>query len=272
MRLAAATLTLLLASLGLALPAGAAEIVTLCHENADVRPWRMQDGSGLNYDLLKMVEKRLGIGFHIVALPWKRCLAQLKANEVQGAFAASFRPDRLEMGVYPGDGRTPDASKRLHIDRYVLLRQRGKPVTWDGKRIRGLDGAVGAQLGYSITEQLRAMEVQIDEGSQSALELAQKLAAARVGAAALLEGEASVVLATHPELASALEILPLPLVEKPYYLFFSHAFMRARPELATAIWKAIEEARNSAEYKKREKRALDDATLAAPQKKLQRPE
>jgi polar amino acid transport system substrate-binding protein len=239
----------LAAVLCLAAPAAvtAAETITLCFERADVPPWRTVSGAGLNFELLKLVEARLGIVFDFQSMPWKRCLAQLKANEVGGAFAVSFKPDRLELGEYPG-GAVPDARMRLHIDRYVLLRRKGSAVDWDGKAITHLQGTIGAQLGYSVGDFLRALNVPVDEGSQRAGELAQKLVAGRLGAAALGGSDAQALMAGP--MSSQLEVLPLPLIEKPYFLVLSHALVASNPALAARIWRAVEEVRSSAQYRK----------------------
>ena len=52
--------------------------------------------------------------------------------------------------------------------------------------------------------------------------------------------------------ASQIEVLPVPLIEKPYYLLLSHAFVAQHPDLAERIWKTIEEVRTSPAYRKRE--------------------
>lgn len=233
-------------------PAGAAparESVRLCFEAQDVPPWRTEQGGGLNFALLKMVGRRLDIDFDYQSIPWKRCLAQLKANAVDGAFAVSYKPDRRELGEYPG-GAQVDASKRMHIDRYVLLRRKGDKVDWDGKSFQNLDGAIGFQLGYSVGDVLRAQNVWVDEGSQRADELARKLIAGRVAAAAVGGSDANTLM--RGPLAPQLEQLPIPIIEKPYFLMLSHAMVASRPKLAERIWRAIEDARNSAAYKKLE--------------------
>jgi polar amino acid transport system substrate-binding protein len=230
-----------------AVPALAKETITLCFERADVPPWRSIKGEGHNFDLLRQVEARLGISFDYQSMPWKRCLAQVRANEVGGAFAVSFKPDRLEIGAYPG-GKNPDASRRLHIDRYMLVRRKGSKVEWDGKALRNLDGTVGVQLGYSVGDFLRGLNIPVDEGSQRATELAQKLVAGRIGAAAMGGGD-SVAIMQGP-LAGQLELLPTPLTEKPYFLLLSHALVTSNPKLADKIWRTIEEVRNSAAYRK----------------------
>ncbi len=231
-------------------PTVAQPTVTLCYERADVRPWRTEDGRGLNFELLKLVGEREKIRFDFRSMPWKRCLAQLKDNAVDGAFAVSFKTDRREIGEYPG-GATPDASKRMHVDRYVLIRRKGSDVEWDGKALHNVDGAVGAQLGYSVTDQLRSLNVTVDEGSQRSDELVRKLLAGRLAAAAVGGSDAHTLL-TGPY-GAQIEALPRPLVEKPYFLLLSHRMVERQPDLSRRIWDAVETARNSAEYRKIER-------------------
>jgi polar amino acid transport system substrate-binding protein len=251
-----ATVCAALFALAVSMPAAAAEPIALCLENADVHPWRTKEGGGLNIELLNMVAKKLDISFSYQGIPWKRCLSQLKANEVSGAIGASFNPERLEIGNYPG-GTQPDINKRLNFDRYVLVRRKGSNVSWDGKSFQNLDGAIGIQLGYSIGATLLRMGVKYDEGSQRPIDLARKLNSGRLAAAAMLDGEVKSLLASDPALATRLEVLPTPLVEKAYYMMLSHTFVTAHPELAARIWNAVEEIRNSPAYQKRERDAMD---------------
>lgn len=225
-------------------------VVSLCFERQDVLPWRSASGGGLNFELLAQVGRQLNIHFDFQPMPWKRCLAQLRANEVDGAFAVSYKADRRELGAYPG-GLQPDASKRMHIDRYVLLRRKGSAASWDGKQFGQLSGAIGCQLGYSVCDQLRGFNVEVDEGSQRADELVRKLLAGRLAAAALGGSDAASIM--RGPLAAELEQLPAPLAEKPYFLILSHALMATRPQLGEQIWHAIEQARNSAAYRARER-------------------
>jgi polar amino acid transport system substrate-binding protein len=109
---------------------------------------------------------------------------------------------------------------------------------------------VGFQLGYSVGEFLRAQQVPVDEGSQQSDELAQKLIAGRVAAAALGGGDA--VRLMRGPLGRQLEVVPTPLVEKAYYLVLSHKLARSEPELAARIWDTIGQVRTSAAYRKRE--------------------
>ena len=238
-------------------PAHAARPVTLCFERTEVQPWRTLDGKGLNFELLAEVARRLGIAFDYQSMPWKRCLAQLQANEVDGAFAASFSRERLALGVYPGaaaDGEQADPARRMHMDTYLLVRRKGSRVDWDGKRFTGLDGRVGVQLGYSVADFLRAHNILVDEGSQRYDELAEKLVAGRLAAAAV-GGGVALRLKDLP-FADQLEVRPVPLIEKPYYLVLSHDFARRDAALARRIWQTIEEVRNTPAYQRRERDML----------------
>lgn len=243
----------LLAGLALAGPCAAGApparpVLTLCFEQQDVRPWRNVDGSGLNFELLKEVGSRLDIRLNFLSMPWKRCLAQLKANDVDGAFAVSYKDDRLALGAFPG-GAPADPARRMHIDRYMLVRRKGSPVDWDGKAFHHVDGPIGFQLGYSVGDFLRALRMDVDEGNQRAGDMAQKLVAGRLAAAAVGGSDAAALM--KGPLAGQIEVLATPLVEKPYYLMLSHALLARDAALAERIWKSVEEVRNSAPYKKR---------------------
>lgn len=238
-----------------------APVLNLCYERTDVRPWRTEDGRGLNIALLQLVSAQTGVAFNFQTMPWKRCLAQLKANEVDGAFAVSFKADRREIAEYPG-GAVPDASKRMHVDSYVLLRRKGSRIDWDGKVLRNVDGAIGAQLGYSVTEVLRGLDVTVDEGSQRADELVRKLLAGRLAAAAVGGSDAQTLLAGP--YGAQIEALPRPLIEKPYFLILSHRLVARDPQLAQRIWAAVETVRNGAAYRQLEQREMQARDHGAP--------
>ena len=247
-----------LAACSAAAQAAPGEHVTLCFERQEVRPWRTLDGGGLNFELLSEVARRTGVSFDFQSMPWKRCLEQLKANQVGGAFAVSFNPDRMALGAYPGvlagaPAPQADAAKRMHVDTYLLARRRGSRLEWDGKSFRNLDGRIGFQLGYSVGDFLRAKGAQTDDGSQRSDELAQKLIAGRLAGAALGGGDAQRLM--RGPYAKRIELLPVPLVEKPYFLVLSNALVANRPQLAARLWDAVEAVRNSPAYRKREQQA-----------------
>ncbi len=233
--------------------ARAADALVFCFENENVRPWRTVEVTGLNFDLLNRVATQTGLSFRYEGTPWKRCLQDLRSGTVDGALAASFRPERRKIAAYPG-GDKPDVSKHLHVDRYVVVRRKGSAVNWDGKDFHGLSGPVGAQFGYSVVSDLKEAGTLVDDGAHSPVDVLRKLLHGRVDAVTCLAGEAAALL-EEAEFRS-LEILPRPYIEKPYYLIMSHAMMASRRATAEAIWNGIQKVRNSAEYKAKERAAL----------------
>lgn len=231
----------------LSAPVFATQKLTLCFENKLVMPWRTVEQSGLNFELLKRVESKLQINFDYELLPWKRCLAKLKANEVDGAFTVSYSDERREYGVFPGEAQA-DAKRRMHYARYFLVRRKGSDVDWDGQRFRKVDGKIAFQLGYSVGDMLRAQHVEVDETSDSLTNVGRKVLAGRVAGAAMMDSDTALLM--RGPLAGKLEVVDLPLTEKPYYLILSHALVKSRPALAEQIWKSIEDVRDSKEYGK----------------------
>lgn len=253
---AAAALTLVV---GLhAVAGGVGEVpgtITLCHEDHDVRPWRYGNGGGLNFRLIESAGRQAGLSLRFEAMPWKQCMARLRANQVDGVFAASFRPGQPADGVYPG-GVAPDDGKRLYMERFVLVRRKGDRLDWDGASLSRLQGAVGIQAGFQVGEHLRTLGVPTAESGGDADDVLRLLVAGRVGGAALLAGEAAKLLEHDPALRSALEVLPTPLMETPYYLVLSQSFFQRHPKRAENLWRAVETARDSAAYRLLERRTL----------------
>jgi polar amino acid transport system substrate-binding protein len=228
---------------------GSPQALTLCYEDQNSYPWVMTDGSGLNLQLLRLVADTLPMQFSFVAVPWKRCLSGLAQGTYDGAFASSFKEERLLLGRYPqdADGRL-DERKRLHTSIYALYRRKGSPVSWNGEEFRQLHGRVGSLSGFSIVDFIRAHGAEVDETSRDPLALLQMLSHNRIEAAALQSLRGDFVLQANPELAAQLEKVKLPLEEKAYYLMLSNAYVAANPAQAASIWDAIELQRESALY------------------------
>ena len=221
----------------------------ICHENEDSYPWIFKDRAGLTTSLLKMAEKIYGSKVELVALPWKRCLDDAKNGAIDGVVKISFSTDRTEFLVYPMAGDKPDASKRLLNDTYSLYRMKGSiAATWDGKTLK-VDGAVGAQSGFSIAKQLTSMGARVDDSVRSADANLTKLVGGRIAAVALQTEEGDISIANNAEANGKVEKLTPVLVEKPYFVAFSKQFYGKEKAAAQKLWDAIGTARESAEYK-----------------------
>lgn len=223
--------------------------IRLCQDSEDVYPWTLSSRPGLNNILLKIVEAKVGVEFTVTSLPWKRCQEEMKFGNVDGMFAISFLPERLEFSVYPMHGNEPDMSKSLMTDGYSLYRRRGDDnVKWNGKEI-SVNGLIGVQRGYSAIVQLQKLNAKVDAASSSIEDNMRKLMAGRVAALALRTNEGDSILAFRREYGGKIEKMQMPLVEKPYYLVFSKGFAAARDKQMRDIWESIESVRSSPEYK-----------------------
>lgn len=235
------------AAAGQAPPASGPTTLVLCFEDSDVLPWRTTRKVGLNFTMLDAVAARTGLRFDYQGRPWRRCHDDLRAGRVDGTFGMSFTPERNAFAAFPG-GETPDASRRMFEGGYVLVRRRGTRIDFDGERITGLTGAIGAEPATSIAQDLRRKGYAVDDAAPSPQALLRKLAAGRIAAAAVGTDQMLQLQQQAPPWLSDLEVRPRPLVDKPYFLALSKAFVARHPELADRLWDAVAEVRESEAY------------------------
>jgi polar amino acid transport system substrate-binding protein len=223
--------------------------IKLCTDNVESYPWVVNGRDGLNVIHLKQVGQKLGIKIEISSIPWARCLDDMRQGTMDGAFSASFKQDRLAMGLYPGASDKPDMAKFLMMSGYSLYRLKENNVSYDGKTISNLTSAVGAQQGYSIVDQLKSMGVRVDDGTRGADDNLRKLLAGRLQVVALQtqEGDNSI---TQSEFSGKVEKMSPPLVEKPYFLMLSKQFYGKHTEFANEVWDTVVSVRESPEFKK----------------------
>lgn len=228
------------------LSVAAAEPLLLCYEDQASYPWLDGRGGGLDIQLIKHLQSGLKRELSLHPMPWRRCINMLRQGKMDGAFAASFLPERLQWGVYPmlSDGE-PDASQRLHSATYSLYRLKGTTVDWDGARLSSGMAPIGMQTDFSIGVFLRKQQVAIDDSNRDPLAILQMLRLRRLSGAALQTPRAEQILHDHPELAEAIERCRLPLEEKPYFLILSRQLAYREPGLPGRIWAELERQREA---------------------------
>ncbi|UJB30924.1 transporter substrate-binding domain-containing protein [Chromobacterium sp. Beijing] len=235
------------AVLALAWPLGAAaEPLSFCYEDQASYPWLDGRGGGLDIQLIKHVQSALKLELYLHPMPWRRCINMLRQGKMDGAFAASFVPERSQWGLYPmlPDGG-PDAGQRLHSASYSLYRLKGTTVDWDGARLSSGMAPIGMQTDFSIGLFLRKQQVEIDDSNRDPLAILQKLRLRRLSGAALQTPRAEQILREHPELTETIERCRLPLEEKPYFLMLSRQLAHREPSLPGRIWAELERQRES---------------------------
>ncbi|OHD13594.1 MAG: hypothetical protein A2086_09920 [Spirochaetes bacterium GWD1_27_9] len=224
--------------------------ITFTHEDENAYPWVLPDGTGIDIEMMKILEKKINIKIKLQKYPWKRCLELMKSNVVDGAFASSFKTERLEMGHYPTkeDGNI-DNSKNIHYSGYSLYILRTSNLEWDGKAFKNLTGKIGIQSGFSIADKLKSLNVQIDEETKSIENNFNKLIKNRIQGLALQTARADFVLSKNKEFSNKIIKYSVDIESKPYFLMLSFDFVKKYPNLSKKIWKSIENIRNSKEYK-----------------------
>jgi len=137
------TCFLLIASLQLLF---AATELTIAYEDKEQPPYYMGNSQdvltanpGVAVEMIKMLEKKIpDLKVKFVRYPWKRCLAGLGKNSVDGIFNSSYKEDRLDVGWYPTVDKThkgqPDTKRRLCTMTYSLYALKGVNIGWDGKK------------------------------------------------------------------------------------------------------------------------------------------
>jgi len=205
---------------------------------------------GLAIEALWLLEKTLDVKFKLIREPWKRCHLSLGSGKVDGLFYASFKPERMKLGVYPMKDGELNTRKRFMSISYVLYTLRDSAIQWDGKNLKNVNGRVGAAIGYSIVDDLRKRGIQVDE-SRGTLNDFRKLALKRLAAVAALEMNGDFYLRKNPDLAKKIVKISPALATKDYYLVFSHPFFEKHSEVAEEIWNLLAEIRESEKFTKK---------------------
>nr|WP_315486299.1 transporter substrate-binding domain-containing protein [uncultured Undibacterium sp.] len=220
-----------------------------CFEDAPQAPWTLPDGRGLNLELLKRVERRLGENFELISKPWKRCLEEVRTGVQDGLIGSAVAPERLQFSVFPSmaDGST-DRTAALNEDQAkVYIRQNSK-ANWDGQNLTDVRQAIVVQRAYFVGSLLKKQGFQIKEvrSIQEALELLAKGAADL----AILQGvEAEDLVKYDSNIKGKIRSAETSFVSLPMYLPVNRKTYTHDPRRIEAIWNAIREIRASSEYR-----------------------
>lgn len=230
--------------------------ILFVYEEKSNPPYSTGDGQtvplekpGINIEVLKGLEKKLNIRIRFERYNWKRCLKMLESNEADAIFEASFKPERMSIGVYPMKNSEPDAAKRLMSNSYALYKMKNSPVQWDGKQFKYLTKPIGAAASYSIVGDLKEMGVNVVE-SYTQLDAFKILIKERLDGVADLETMADLILKNNPEEFKDIIKVSPPIRTKDYYLMFSHRFAQNTPRVMNDIWNELQRIRESGEYDK----------------------
>ena len=218
--------------------------ILLAYEDTALPPFYLGEGEvipekpGIAVDILKRVDSRLDeISISFRRKPWERCKFELKKGKVDGIFPASFKPARMEIGVYPMAAGTVDRSSSLVSLSYYFYVMKGTNHLWDGGNFY-VNGRIGVPTGYSVASDLKRKGYLIDDTAATTKQTLMKLAGGRVQAVAAQDVTADPIIRKEPEFSNIVKLSPA-INTKPNYLIFSHQFNKKHRVLVERIWQTI---------------------------------
>lgn len=239
--------------------------VRICASNQGDYPWVLTDRPGLNQLLIERAAARSGVPVEFHLMRWGHCLLRLSDGRMEGAFNSSFIPERQAFARFPLRDGKPDGERRLMRSGYHLFQRKAGTAQWDGTVLE-VAGPVGVPSGsFAITRRLR--EVGLTQVDQRRYRPADILAALRdheLEAAVLKSEEGLRLLREDKALGAALEMLPLPIAQKDFFLIFSMPFMAARGAEGERLWDAIARERESLAWERAQEDFLLGPASRAP--------
>lgn len=235
---------------------GAAEPLRLCYEDVPQGYWTRPNGTGVAFDLLRKVESRLGEHFVYSAMPWKRCLEEVRIGTMDAVIGAAESSERRDFAVYPTlpDGSI-DSKAAIWTDTFNVFYRIGSKAQWNGKDLVVPDGAVMAQRGYVVASILRDRGYKVVESAKSAADGLRFLAAGSIEVAVLQGVEARWLCANDPRFQGLVLQGRTPYVVLPLHFLPGRLSYERDPGRVQAIWAEIRNMRSTAEYRKLEETA-----------------
>ncbi len=241
---------LLIIGLSIATPA-AAEPLRFCFEDGPEAPWTLPDGSGLTLDLLRTAAERVHEEVVLQALPWKRCIAGVSENRIDGAIGSADTPERRRIGHIPmrADG-SADIDAALYVDYYYVYLRKGSGVSWDGRQLIVPHNTVLIPRGYNLEADLATLGYKVNESINSGEEGLRMLRAG-LAEVAILPTMATLEQAKSLQYRDTVTVAAKPWSLSPGYLLVSNGRYEKDPARIRALWESIRAVRHTAEYSER---------------------
>jgi polar amino acid transport system substrate-binding protein len=227
----------------------AATPLKFCFEDVPQAPWTMPDGTGLNIELLKRVERQLGEKFEFVAKPWKRCLDELRTGVQDGAFGSAVSADRRRFSLFPSnpDG-SDDSSAALNEDHARVYIRKDSKAKWNGKNLLNVRQPILVPRAYLVADILQQQGFQIRE-IQTIHEALQLLAMGKAEVAILQGAEVENLVKFDSNYRSKINSVAPHFLSLSMYLPINQQTYARDPRRIKAIWNAIRQVRATPEYK-----------------------
>lgn len=223
----------------------------LCASNQGDYPWVLTDRPGLNQLLIERAAARVGIPVEFHFMRWGHCLLRLADGRMDGGFNSSFIPERQSFARFPMRDGKPDGERRLMRSGYHLFQRKSGGVFWDGTTLK-VPGITGVPSGsFAITRHLREIGVtQVDQRRYRPSDILAAVRDKELDAAVLKSEEGMRLLQEDATFRASIDMLPLPIAQKDFFLIFSLPLMAARAAEAERFWGAIARERETVEWQR----------------------
>lgn len=169
--------------------------------------------------------------------PGGRLLALMQENVIDATVMLSFNPERLGIAAYPMLGDVADPAYQIATLTYAFYVRSDSNVMWDGKSFTGLAHPIGANLGWSIANDLIKMKLPVEQAKDTQNNF-NKLLLGRIDAFAIQTSIGNAYVERH-QLTDRVKLLEPPISSKPYYLVFSRAWHAQHKDVADCLWREI---------------------------------
>lgn len=206
---------------------------------------------GILPELILLAAKHLNIELELQRHSWLRLLYLAKHNMIDGIIDVNYQEKREKYLVFPMKENKEDSSLSLTSRRYYLYALKESNIQWDGVQLtssqQALPDIIAVQTGYSISHILSRLGKRIEPEFSLSHNL-RKLLAKRVMAIAEIEGMMQSQLDEHPKAYANIVRLEPAIMQRHYYLAFSHKMFEQTPELAKRFWDKLKQLQLSQEY------------------------
>lgn len=223
------------------------EPLRLGYSDVENFPYQMGNGEqvapapGVAVELIREAAAAADVKLVFVRMPAQRLLLEMQAGRLDGAFIFSYREERLQYGVYPLHQGKPDRQRRIASNNYSFYKLAGSDVAWDGTQLANARAPVGINFSFSIGDDLKKMNLAVDDGGRGTEQNFAKLKLGRISAYATLEDSADAYLRRH-NVTGVVKMEP-PIVVRDYYLMFSKQYAEANKARAELLWTRLGEVR-----------------------------
>jgi len=223
--------------------AAAATVLRLGYSDVENFPYQMGNGEqvasppGIAVELVREAAREIGAEIELFRLPVKRLFVDMLAGRLDGAFIFSFKEDRLQYGHYPMRDGVVDASRRIASLNYVFYKRAGDDLRWDGSALLNLKAPVGINFAFSIADDLKRLNLAVDDSGKSTQQNFSKLLLGRIGAYATLEDSGDTYLRRNRQ-GKIVKLMP-PIVSRDYFVMLSKKMLEQQPDFAEKFWTQI---------------------------------